>query len=93
MKGLPLLCIDKTSAMCAGNLIFTVKLKKIMEAVLALIALFYLLDVDYPKAYELGLTMIHNLVFQNLHTPGDLLDIFQSEKEECLDFQHRSSGF
>ena len=27
----------------------------IMEAVLALIWLFYVLDVDYPKAYELGL--------------------------------------
>ena len=73
---------------CAGHLIFTVELKKIVEAVLALIGLFYLFDVDYPKAYELGLTMIHNLVFHNLNTPGDLLDIFQSEKEEYLDFQH-----
>ena len=26
-----------------------------MEAVLALIWLFYVLDVDHPKAYELGL--------------------------------------
>ena len=78
---------------CACNLIFTVELKTIVEPVLALIGLFYLLDVDYPKAYELGLTMIHNLVFHDLNTPGDLLDIFQSEKEEYLDLQHRSSGF
>ena len=27
----------------------------IIETVLALIGLFYVLDVDYPKAYELGL--------------------------------------
>ncbi|XP_028417767.1 uncharacterized protein LOC114542403 [Dendronephthya gigantea] len=66
-KSMPLLCLDKTSAylICQGTLIFTVALKSLMRAVLALIGLFYVIDVDYPKSHELGLTMLHNL-FINL---------------------------
>jgi hypothetical protein len=64
-----------------------------MEAALALIGLFYLLDVDYPKAHELGLTMLQNLVFQDLSTPDDLFNTFQSAKKAYLDFQQNSSGF
>lgn len=33
------------------------------EAVLALVGLLYLFDVDYPSEYELSLTMIHYLFF------------------------------
>jgi hypothetical protein len=95
MKGVPLLCIDKTYAylMCSGNLVCKVELQKVMEAALALIGLFYLLDVDYPKAHELGLTMLQNLVFQDLSTPDDLFNTFQSAKKAYLDFQQNSSGF
>jgi hypothetical protein len=79
MKGVPLLCIDKTYAylMCSGNLVCKVELQKVMEAALALIGLFYLLDVDYPK----------------VSTPDDLFNTFQSAKKAYLDFQQNSSGF
>lgn len=63
-----------------------------MQAVLALIGVFYLIDVDYPKSHELGLTMLHNLVFQDMSTPADLLNSFESAKEDYLDFKQNLSN-
>ena len=40
--------------------------------------MFYLLDFDYPKSVELGLTMVHNLFFQDVNTPADMLNVFTS---------------
>ncbi|XP_028417701.1 uncharacterized protein LOC114544956 [Dendronephthya gigantea] len=92
-KGIPLLCLDKTSAylVCQGTLIFTVELRNIMQAVLALIGLFYLIDVDYPKSHELGLTMLHSLLFHDMNTPADLYNSFESAKEDYLKFKQNSS--
>ncbi len=89
-----MLCLDKKSAYLfgpSGKLILTLDLGKIVEAVLALIGLFYLLDVDYPQSHELGLTMLHNMVFQDLNVPADLIKLFETAKEKYLDFKKSSS--
>ena len=49
-----------------------IKLEKFKEAILALIGSYYLLDIDYPKSHELGLTMLQYLVFKDKSSPGDL---------------------
>ena len=89
-KGLPILCLDKKFAYLfgpSGNLILTLELGKILEAVLALIGVFYLFDVDYPPTHEPGLTMLHNMVFKDLNDPADLIKVFEAAKEKYLDFK------
>jgi hypothetical protein len=58
-----------------------------LEAVLTLVGFFYLMDFDYPKTHEIGLTMIQNLIFGDLRTPADIIGPFKSAKEEYLDYK------
>ena len=49
--------------------------------------------MDYPKAHELSLTMLHNLVFQDMNTLGDLFESFEAAKEDYLNFKQTASDF
>ena len=46
-----------------------VVLKRLKEAVLALISSYYLLDIDYPKSHKLGLTMLQHIAFKDKSSP------------------------
>lgn len=83
-----LLDASTTYLICNGSLLCTVDLVNIQEAVLALIGLFYLMDVDYPKAYELGLSILQNLCFGDHNMPGDILNVFNNAIGEYLKFKN-----
>ena len=46
------------------------------ESILAYIGAFYLMAFDYPAVYELGLTILHFLFFEDMNIPADLLSSF-----------------
>ena len=68
-----------------------VELKKLKEAVLALIGSYYLLDIDYPKSHELDLTMLRHLVFKDKSSPGDLLNTFNATITSYTAFKNSGS--
>lgn len=65
---------------CKGAIIFSIELQKFQEAAIALIAVFYLLDIDYARSPELGLTV--------LHTPSDLINVFTCAMAEYTKFKN-----
>ena len=81
--------IDRKTAylICGSTILVKTEVTKIVEAVLALVALFYLIDADYPKPHELGLTMLHNLVFGDMNTPEDIIEQFETVKEQYVQFK------
>ena len=70
-----------------GTVLIQLDKEQMQEAVLTLVGLFYLMDVDYPKSHEIGLTMIQNLIFHDLSTPADIIDPFKNAKEEYLQYK------
>jgi len=46
------------------------------EGMLALLASFYLLDFDYLRHHEIGLTFMQQLVFEDMNVPIDLATSF-----------------
>ena len=72
----PLLLIDKTTALLiVGDSVMS-RIPNLHEAILGYIAVFYLMDFDYPVVFELGLTMLQFLFFMDKNIPGDLLASF-----------------
>ena len=71
--------IDSTSCylVCNNQIFCSVNEEDIVEAVLTLIGMFYLLDIDYPKQHEVRL-MMQNLLFGDTSTPGDLISTISS---------------
>ena len=72
-----MILVDPSSALplvCHNPLFATIKREKIVEAVLGLLGLFYLLDIDYHKHQEVGLTIMQNLFLGDKSTPGDLIN-------------------
>lgn len=51
---------------------------------MALIAVFYLLDIDYTRSHELGLTG---------QRPGELINVFMSAMEEYTKFKNSYSQY
>ena len=68
-----------------------VELKKLKEAVLALIGSYYLVDIDYPKSHELGLTMLKHLVFNDKSSLGDLLNTLNATITSYTAFKNSGS--
>ena len=55
-----------------------------MEAVVAYMGIFYIIDFDYPPVHELGLTSLQYICFANKEIPGDLLTTFNSALTEHM---------
>ena len=62
----------------------------VKEALLGLIGLFYLFDVDYPAEHELGLTMLHYLVFCDKSVPSVLIKPFNTLLADYSKFKNAS---
>jgi hypothetical protein len=86
----PMLMVDSTMVylIYKGSIIFTVKLDKVQEAILALIGMFYLLDIDYARYHELGFTVLQNIIFEDKNTPGDLINLFTAAMAEYAKFKN-----
>ena len=48
------------------------------EAVLALLARFYLLDFDYPRMQEIGLNVLQHYIIKDTNVPQDIANLFKS---------------
>ena len=82
--------IDSTSCylVCHNQIFCSVNKEDIAEAVLTLIGMFYLLDIDYPKQHEVGLTMMQNLLFGDTSSPGDLINTISSLMADYTKFKN-----
>lgn len=82
--------IDSTTAyiICNGSILVTIQLDKVMEAALAFIGMFYVLDIDYPPSHELGLTVLHSFMFGDKSTPAELLTPFDTAIEKYMKFKN-----
>ena len=61
--------------------------KKLAEALLAFLGMFYLLDVDYPTTHEVGLTMLQNLLFADHCAPQDMSAAFNATLSEYMKYK------
>ena len=52
--------------------------KEIAQVVVAFLATFYLLDFDYPRNYEIGLSIMQYYVFEDKHVPNDIAVTFNN---------------
>ena len=61
---------------------------KMDEALLALLATFYLLDLDYPRNLEIGLSILQNFIFGDQNVPEDISQSFQSALSSYQEFKN-----
>jgi hypothetical protein len=59
--------------------------------ILALIGMFYLLDIDYARYHELGFTVLQNIIFEDKNTPGDLINVFTAAMAEYAKFKNNKT--
>ena len=88
-----MLILDTTSAyiICKGSVMSVVELKKLKEAVIPLIGSYYIVDIDYLKSQELGLTMLKHLVFNDKSSLGDLLNTLNATITSYTAFKNSGS--
>ncbi|XP_071949134.1 uncharacterized protein [Antedon mediterranea] len=68
-----LLLTKEMSYIVVGRaIVATMEITKLDEALVTFLATFYLLDIDYPKAQEVGLTILQQLVLGDTSTPVHL---------------------
>ena len=72
----PLLVVDKEHiTLLIGKAIYcSIDRANFDEAIVAYIASYYLLDIDYPKGAEISLTIIQWILFEHLMAPKDILN-------------------
>ena len=61
-------------------------------ALLAYIGLYYLLDCDYPLQYEVGLTVLHYIIYEDSSIPVDILAHFNSSLEQFNKYKFSSKN-
>ena len=72
---MPLLLIDKNVIIlvCGSCIITRLPLYDIMEAFIAYMSLYYLMDVDYPQSQEVSLSIMQYIIFHDKKTPADVM--------------------
>ena len=70
-----ILITDSAVTIVVGKAIMTT-VENMMEGILAYIGVFYLMDFDYPSMFEIGLTTLHYLFFNDQNIPADILPTF-----------------
>ena len=58
--------------MCQFNL------TELAKSIVAYLSMFYALNIDYPKEFEIALTAMQFFIFQNNDTPLDILESVQA---------------
>lgn len=58
-----------------------------IKALLAYIGLFYLLDCDYPAYYEVGLTALHFIFYEDRRIPVDKMVHFNKMLDQYNKFK------
>ena len=71
------------------------KIDKEREPIMALLAyirLYYLLDCDYPLQYEVGLTVLHYIFYEDSSIPVDILAHFNKSLEQFNKYKFSSKN-
>lgn len=84
---LPVLLVDTTDVLLIVADTIWCHIRDSREALLAYIGTFYVLDYDYPAAYEIGLTMVHFFLSGYKQIPSDQIQPFNSELQEYLKYE------
>ena len=58
-------------------------------AVIAYMAVHYLLDMDYPPSYDVPLTILQYLIFEDQKTPADILKYTDQAWKEFCNFKYK----
>ena len=61
-------------------------------ALLAYIGLYYLLDCDYPLQYEVELTALHYISYEDSSIPVDMLAHFNKSLEQVNKYEFSSKN-
>jgi hypothetical protein len=71
----PALLMDKEHSyvIVGRSILFKVPVNQLPEAVVAFLAAFYLLDIDYFKCHEIGMNVLQYCVFEDMNVPKILL--------------------
>ncbi len=57
------------------------------EAIIVLLSTFYLMDLDYPRAQEMGLSVLQYVVFKDTNVPLDISCQFKTAIESYNNFK------
>ena len=60
---------------------FKVQVNQLPEAVVAFLAAFYLLDIDYPKCHEIGMNVLQYCIFEDKNVPKDIAAQFNAQQK------------
>jgi hypothetical protein len=77
----PALLMDKEHCyvIVGRSILFKVQVNELPEAVVAFLAAFYLLDVDYPKCHEIGMNLLQYFIFEDKNVPKDIAVHFNAQ--------------
>lgn len=80
---MPGLMIDKEgkAIILLGREIFSLH-DDIVEAFLTFLAMYYVLDVDYPQSYAMAFSIIHRYIFNDNRVCESVMELFDSAWEE-----------
>jgi len=79
-------------SLAIGTKIVTVfPLTKMCRAFVTLMAIHYVMDIDYCPQYEIALTIFQFLIYQDKKTPKDLVTQVDTVWREFCDYKHGRS--
>ncbi len=69
------------------RILCNVEVELLGEEIIALLSSFYLVDVDYPQAQEMGLSVLQYVIFKDTNVPKDIACQFKTAIESYNDFK------
>jgi len=60
-----------------GSIVCELEMEELTKAIVAYISMFYVINIDYPKEFEIPLTILQFIVIGNNETPLDILKSVQ----------------
>ena len=84
-----MLLVDKAKCylIVGKSILSETPLSLLHEATIALLASFYLLDFDYPRSQEIGLSILQYFVFKDPNVPEDITGPYKSAMKSYCDFK------
>jgi hypothetical protein len=86
----PALLMDKEHSyvIVGRSILFKVPVNQLPEAVVAFLAAFYLLDIDYPKCHEIGMNVLQYCIFEDKNVPKDIATQFNAQLSAYKKFKN-----
>ena len=84
-----MLLVEKTRCylIVGKRILCDVEVELLGEEIIALLSSFYLVDVDYPQAQEMGLSVLQYVIFKDTNVPKDIACQFKTAMGSYNDFK------